>query len=99
MAWADSRDNNGLLLRIYIANDHADSDLNPLFFLFSFQVDASVCTEIATMTEPDCMGAMEPGSSVTLEGIVWHETDNGKDKVQQDTHIKCSSSIAVMGST
>ena len=41
------------------------------------QVDASVCTEMATMTEPDCMGPMDPGSSVSLEGIVWHETENG----------------------
>ncbi len=42
------------------------------------QVDASVCTEMATMTDPDCMGPMDPGSSVTLEGIVWHETENGE---------------------
>ena len=44
------------------------------------QVDAGVCTEIATMTEPDALGPMDPGSSVSLEGIVWHETENGKIK-------------------
>ena len=47
------------------------------YFLF-FQVDASVGTEMGTMTEPDCLGPLEPGTSVTLEGIVWHETDGGK---------------------
>ena len=35
-------------------------------------------TEMATMTEPESLGPMDPGSSVTLEGIVWHETDNGE---------------------
>ncbi len=29
------------------------------------------------MTDPDCLGPMDPGASVTLEGIVWHETENG----------------------
>ena len=42
---------------------------------WSFQVDASVGTEIGTMTEPDCLGPLDPGTSVTLEGIVWNETD------------------------
>lgn len=30
-----------------------------------------------TVTEPECLGPCEPGSSVRLEGIVWKETDNG----------------------
>ncbi|OTF69830.1 hypothetical protein BLA29_012435, partial [Euroglyphus maynei] len=34
-------------------------------------------TSIATITEPDCLGPCEPGTSVTLEGIVWQETENG----------------------
>ena len=38
-------------------------------------MDASVGTEIGTMTEPDCLGPLDPGTSVTLEGIVWNETD------------------------
>ena len=46
--------------------------------LLLFQVDASVITEMATMTDPDCLGPMDPGASVTLEGIVWHETENGE---------------------
>ncbi|XKL63721.1 hypothetical protein PGB90_006085 [Kerria lacca] len=37
--------------------------------------DACVGTSISTMTEPDCLGPCEPGTSVTLEGIVWHETE------------------------
>ena len=52
--------------------------LTPLSFLPLFQVDASVITEMATMTDPDCLGPMDPGASVTLEGIVWHETENGE---------------------
>lgn len=41
-------------------------------------MDASVGTEMGTMTEPDCLGPLDPGTSVTLEGIVWHETDGGE---------------------
>jgi hypothetical protein len=41
-------------------------------------VDAAVGTEMGTMTEPECLGPLDPGTSVTLEGIVWHETDGGK---------------------
>lgn len=37
-------------------------------------VDAS---HIGTITEPECLGPCEPGTSVTLEGIVWNETENG----------------------
>ena len=33
---------------------------------------------MGTMTEPDCLGPLDPGTSVTLEGIVWHETDGGE---------------------
>ena len=32
---------------------------------------------MGTMTEPECIGPLDPGTSVTLEGIVWHETDGG----------------------
>ena len=46
--------------------------------MFSLQTDASVGTEMGTMTEPECIGPLDPGTSVTLEGIVWHETDGGK---------------------
>ena len=40
--------------------------------------DACVGTTVGTVTEPDCLGPCEPGTSVTLEGIVWHETENGE---------------------
>ena len=40
-------------------------------------VDVCVGTSIGTITEPDCLGPCEPGTSVTLEGIVWHETEGG----------------------
>ncbi|XP_030766359.1 zinc finger protein 608 [Sitophilus oryzae] len=39
--------------------------------------DVCVGTSIGTITEPDCLGPCEPGTSVTLEGIVWHETEGG----------------------
>lgn len=44
----------------------------------SDMIDAGTMTSIATITEPDCLGPCEPGTSVTLEGIVWQETENGK---------------------
>lgn len=33
--------------------------------------------DIGVATEPECIGPCEPGTSVNLEGIVWHETDQG----------------------
>lgn len=36
-----------------------------------------LCTSVGTITEPDCLGPCEPGTSVTLEGIVWQETEGG----------------------
>lgn len=40
--------------------------------------DASTCISVGTITEPDCLGPCEPGTSVMLEGIVWQETEGGK---------------------
>ncbi|XP_022094028.1 zinc finger protein 608-like [Acanthaster planci] len=40
----------------------------------SVSVDTS---DMSTLTDPDCLGPCEPGTSVNLEGIVWHETDQG----------------------
>lgn len=37
-----------------------------------------VGTSVGTITEPECLGPCEPGTSVTLEGIVWHETEGGE---------------------
>ena len=34
-------------------------------------------SDIGVMTEPDSLGPCEPGTSVHLDGIVWHETDTG----------------------
>ncbi|XP_064619857.1 zinc finger protein 608-like isoform X2 [Lineus longissimus] len=40
--------------------------------------DASTETShVGTITEPECLGPCEPGTSVSLEGIVWQETENG----------------------
>ena len=60
-------------------------DFMTKFFFVLLQVDASVSTEMATMTEPDSLGPMDPGSSVTLEGIVWNETENGK-KIDENSN-------------
>ncbi|ESO94586.1 hypothetical protein LOTGIDRAFT_118373, partial [Lottia gigantea] len=43
----------------------------------SHHIGVETCT-IGVSTEPDCLGPCEPGTSVNLEGIVWHETENGK---------------------
>lgn len=53
------------------------------FLLFQEVLDACVGTSVGTITEPDCLGPCEPGTSVTLEGIVWHETEGGKQKYRQ----------------
>ncbi|XP_027724954.1 zinc finger protein 608 isoform X5 [Vombatus ursinus] len=39
-------------------------------------VGVNTC-EVGVITEPECLGPCEPGTSVNLEGIVWHETDEG----------------------
>ena len=41
------------------------------------RVDAGTSTDAATLTEPEALGPCEPGTAVSLEGIVWHETDAG----------------------
>ena len=41
---------------------------------------------MGTMTEPDCIGPLDPGTSVTLEGIVWHETDGGMTLYSETEH-------------
>lgn len=39
-------------------------------------------SDVALATEPECLGPCEPGTSVNLEGIVWQETEDGKDRSQ-----------------
>ncbi|XP_026866872.2 zinc finger protein 609-like [Electrophorus electricus] len=34
-------------------------------------------SDVASATEPECLGPCEPGTSVNLEGIVWQETEDG----------------------
>lgn len=43
----------------------------------STKKECGTSTSIGTITEPDCLGPCEPGTSVTLEGIVWQETEGG----------------------
>ena len=64
--------------------------LTIFFHLFSCYVPWQVTThsvavdtcDMSTLTDPDCLGPCEPGTSVNLEGIVWHETDQGKEGEQ-----------------
>lgn len=45
-------------------------------------VGTLTCTsDIGVMTEPDVLGPCEPGTNVHLDGIVWHETDTGKNRI------------------
>ena len=39
---------------------------------------------MSTLTEPENLGPCEPGTSVNLEGIVWHETDTGTDRADRE---------------
>ena len=34
--------------------------------------------EATTMTDPDALGACQPGTAVKVQGIVWQETERGK---------------------
>lgn len=54
------------------------SILNACVQLLQDMLDVCVGTSVGTITEPDCLGPCEPGTSVTLEGIVWHETEGGE---------------------
>lgn len=55
---------------------------SPAIKILFFQVDVGTSTDASTLTEPENLGACEPGTSVNLEGIVWHETDTGKYKTR-----------------
>ena len=33
---------------------------------------------VSVITDPECLGPCDPGSSVILEGIVWNESRNGE---------------------
>lgn len=67
------------------SNNYEDSQLNNESISKPLQSSSSISstkecgtsTSIGTITEPDCLGPCEPGTSVTLEGIVWQETDGG----------------------
>jgi len=50
--------------------------------------DVCIGTSVGTVTEPDCLGPCEPGTSVTLEGIVWHETESGEQEWTYKIQIK-----------
>ncbi|XP_036232973.2 zinc finger protein 608 isoform X2 [Bactrocera oleae] len=57
---------------------HGDTSSNAASSTLSKEmVDICIGTSVGTITEPDCLGPCEPGTSVTLEGIVWHETEGG----------------------
>lgn len=53
--------------------------------------DSSTSTcHVSVMTDPDCLGPCEPGTSIALEGIVWSESNNGQyynDAAENLDHI------------
>lgn len=55
----------------------SQEDLTKSSSSISSTKDCGTSTSIGTITEPECLGPCEPGTSVTLEGIVWQETDGG----------------------
>lgn len=44
----------------------------------NFQEGMSIKKNAAVLTDPECLGPCDPGSSVVLEGIVWNESRNGE---------------------
>lgn len=49
-------------------------------------VGTDTCS-VATETEPDCLGPCEPGTHVNLDGIVWQETENGREKIHNICYL------------
>lgn len=41
-------------------------------------VESQLTCSVAVETEPVYLGPCEPGTSVTLEGVVWYEGDSGE---------------------
>ena len=56
---------------------HTDCNISTSTVKNKEMIDICIGTSVGTITEPDCLGPCEPGTSVTLEGIVWHETEGG----------------------
>jgi len=54
----------------------ATSGLNPAMSADTRDAAVDAC-HVGVLTDPDCLGPCEPGTTVTLEGIVWNETENG----------------------
>ena len=46
---------------------------------------------MGTLTDPESLGACEPGTAISLEGIVWNETKGGNlhtKKIQKKSQKK-----------
>ncbi|RWS15772.1 zinc finger protein 608-like protein, partial [Dinothrombium tinctorium] len=56
--------------------DKSDDCMSPFSSMDTWETTTSTST-VGTLTEPDCLGPCEPGTSVSLEGIVWQETERG----------------------
>lgn len=52
-------------------------------------------SDVALSTEPECLGPCEPGTSVNLEGIVWQETEDGKDTADVSISVEPLFRLAV----
>jgi len=70
-------DMNGQDSKVNVMNTSNGNNQASLQNSNRLKVDAGTWTDASTLTEPENLGPCEPGTSVNLEGIVWHETDTG----------------------
>ena len=45
--------------------------------------------DVGTLTDPESLGACEPGTAISLEGIVWNETKGGDFDANDDDNDDC----------
>jgi len=50
--------------------------------------------DASTLTDPDCLGPCEPGTSVVLEGLVWAESNNGMYTQRLNQLLRVALSLA-----
>ena len=51
--------------------------MNCMMMMMMMMMASMMQMDASTITDPDCLGPCEPGTSVILEGLVWAESNNG----------------------
>ena len=69
-----------------------------LKYYFDSQM-ASKTAEAGTITDPETLGACEPGTTINLDGIVWNETKGGKSAASIHLTLNYPSSQNIKGLT